>query len=151
MPIIIYADGSCLGNPGPGGYAAVIIALDGSQRQIVGSKVHTTNSRMELMAAIVGLEAFQEHHELRVHSDSEYVIKGMTEWIEGWKRRRWRNANNKPIKNKDLWERLERAAEPHTVEWIWIRGHDGDPMNELADRWAKEAAEREARLLVAAQ
>lgn len=142
MPIIIYADGSCLGNPGPGGHAAIIIAPDGSQRQIVGSEPNTTNNRMELMAAIVALEALPGRQEIEICSDSEYLIKGMNEWIDAWKERGWRTSTKKEVKNQDLWRRLDRLALRHRVTWVWVKAHNGDEMNELADRLANEAAER---------
>jgi ribonuclease HI len=141
MPIIIYADGSCLGNPGPGGYCALILSPDDHPEPIVGADPNTTNNRMELLAAIVALEHFKERADLEIRSDSQYVVNGMNEWLEGWKSRGWRKSNNKPIENQDFWKRLDALAQRHEVTWVWIRGHDGDKMNELADRFANEAAE----------
>jgi len=136
----VHVDGSCLGNPGPGGYAAIIVSPDGIARQIVGSDPATTNNRMESMAAIVALEAIPGRQEVTIRSDSQILIKGMNDWIDGWKERGWRNSNGKPVENQDLWRRLNALNLRHRVTWVWIRGHNGDPMNELADRLAKEAA-----------
>ncbi|RMG11570.1 MAG: ribonuclease HI [Planctomycetota bacterium] len=134
----IWTDGSCLGNPGPGGWAAVLRYGERAEKELVGSEPQTTNNRMELMAAIRALEALTRPCSVRLHSDSNYVVKGMTEWIAGWKRRGW-----KKVLNRDLWERLDRAAAPHRVEWVWVRGHAGDPMNERVDRLAVDAAQRQ--------
>lgn len=131
----IWTDGSCLGNPGRGGWAAVL-QYGEHEKELVGSDPATTNNRMELMAAIVSLESLSRPCQVQLTTDSSYVLKGMTEWIEGWKRKGW-----KKVKNRDLWERLDRAAEPHQIDWIWVRGHSGDPMNERVDRLAVEAAE----------
>ena len=144
---IIYVDGSCIRNLGPGGYAAIIIAPDSTQRRIIGSESHTTNSRMELTAAIAGLQEFRERTELTVKSDSQYLIRGMNEWLDAWKERGWRKADNKPVENPDLWKRLNSLELRHRITWTWVRGHAGDQMNELADRLAWEAAQREAAKL----
>jgi ribonuclease HI len=130
----IWTDGSCLGNPGPGGYAAVL-QYGPHEKELTGAEADTTNNRMELMAAIVALEALTRPTRVVLHSDSSYVVKGMSEWIAGWKRKGW-----KKVKNRDLWERLDRAAQPHDVEWTWVRGHAGDPMNERVDGLAVAAA-----------
>jgi len=130
----IWTDGSCLGNPGPGGYAAVL-RYGPHERVLTGGEPETTNNRMELMAAIVALESLTRPVQVMLHSDSSYVVKGMSEWIEGWKRKGW-----KKVKNRDLWERLDRAAASHWIEWVWVRGHAGDPMNERVDRLAQAAA-----------
>ena len=131
----MWTDGSCLGNPGPGGYAA-ILCYGKHQREVVGNDPQTTNNRMELMAALKGLEALTRPSRVALATDSTYVIQGITRWIEGWKRKGW-----KKIKNRDLWERLDAAREPHQVEWRWVRGHSGDPMNEQADRLAVAQAQ----------
>jgi ribonuclease HI len=140
MPTLIYTDGCCLGNPGPGGYAAVIVNADGTHREMTGHDPATTNNRMELMAAIAALEAVPLGSEPRVCSDSEYLINGMTVWLDQWKERGWKTAQRKPPENIDLWKRLNALALRRRVEWVWIRGHNGDRYNELADRLANEAA-----------
>jgi ribonuclease HI len=145
VSFLVYADGSCLGPRGIGGYCAVIVAPDGTQRIVTGaSEGATTNNIMELMAAIVGLEAIAEPGAIQLRSDSQYVVTGLNERLTLWKANGWRTTNNTPIKNRDLWERLDRAAARHLVEGVWVRGHDGDPMNERADRLARAAAEKEA-------
>lgn len=133
----IWTDGSCLGNPGPGGYAALLV-FGPHEREVTGGAGDTTNNRMELMAAIAGLEALTRPCAVRLHSDSSYVVKGMREWISGWKRKGW-----KKVKNRDLWERLDGAASRHQVEWIWVRGHSGTPNNERVDKLAVAEAERQ--------
>lgn len=140
MKVEIWTDGACLGNPGPGGHAAVLKA-GGREREIVGGELETTNNRMELLAAITALEALKKPSQVRLVTDSEYVIKGITEWIEGWKKKGW-----KKIKNRDLWERLDAATAPHEIEWEWVRGHSGDVMNERVDALAVEEAERQKAL-----
>lgn len=136
--ISIYTDGACEGNPGPGGYAAIID--DGeTRRELTGAEPRTTNNRMELMAAIVGLEALGAPSEVKLTSDSQYVVKGMTEWIGGWRRRGWRTSSGGAVKNKDLWQRLDRLAKEHRVRFLWVRGHAGHPENERADQLAREA------------
>jgi ribonuclease HI len=136
----IWTDGSCLGNPGRGGWAAILQYGEKAEKELTGGEPDTTNNRMELMAAIQALEALKRPCTVRVHSDSNYVVKGITEWIEGWKRKGW-----KKVKNRDLWERLDRAVQPHQIEWVWVRGHAGDPMNERVDRLAVDAAEQQPR------
>ena len=131
----IWTDGSCLGNPGPGGYAAVL-QYGQHERELTGGEAMTTNNRMELLAAIVALEGLKRPCSVRLASDSSYVIKGITEWIAGWKRKGW-----KKVKNRDLWERLDRARGAHQVQWVWVRGHAGNEMNERADRLAVAQAE----------
>jgi ribonuclease HI len=140
MPISIYTDGSCHGNPGPGGYAAVIVNPDGTHREIVGGDPATTNNRMEMIAAIVALEAFPHGTELRIVSDSRYLVDGMNEWLDDWKARGWKTSKKKTPENLDLWRRLNSLAMRRKVEWEWIRAHNGDQFNELADRLANEAA-----------
>jgi ribonuclease HI len=134
----IFADGACSGNPGPGGWAA-ILRHRRVEKELSGSEPHTTNNRMEMLAAIMGLEALKRRCRVRLYSDSQYLRDGITRWIDNWKRRGWRAADNKPVKNIDLWQRLDRAAAGHEVSWIWVRGHAGHPENERADALARAA------------
>jgi len=138
--IEIHTDGACLGNPGPGGWAALLRWRD-NERELIGGEADTTNNRMELMAAIAGLEALTSACRVRLHTDSQYVQKGITEWISGWVKRGWRTAAGEPVKNKDLWQRLQTASAPHAVDWVWVRGHAGHVDNERVDRLARGAAE----------
>ena len=140
----MHCDGACRGNPGPGGFAA-ILGSGPRERVIAGFSPETTNNRMELLAAIEGLEALPEGAGVEVRTDSEYVVKGMTRWIEGWKRKGWRTASRAPVKNRDLWERLDRACARRRARWVWIRGHAGDPGNEQCDELANEAIRRGLR------
>ena len=135
----IYTDGSCLGNPGPGGWAAILI-YGGGRKELSGSETETTNNRMELMAAIQALEALSRPVNARIHTDSTYLKNGITVWVHDWKRRGWRTAGKKPVKNRDLWERLVEAMGAHQIEWHWVKAHDGDPENERADDLARAAA-----------
>jgi ribonuclease HI len=128
----IFTDGACRGNPGPGGWGAILRA-GGHERELYGAEADTTNNRMELMAAIRGLEALKRPCEVTIVTDSQYVKNGITQWLANWKRRGWRTADRKPVKNVDLWQRLEQAEAPHTVHWQWVRGHTGHPENERAD------------------
>ena len=139
--IDIYSDGACEGNPGPGGYAA-IIDEDGARREVLGAERDTTNNRMELMAVIRALESLSERSQVRVSSDSQYVVRGMKEWIHSWKRKGWKTATKQPVKNRDLWERLDVLTRQHEVSWEWVRGHSGHPENEEVDALAKEAIAR---------
>jgi ribonuclease HI len=134
----LWTDGACRGNPGPGGWAAILIAR-GREKTISGAEALTTNNRMELMAAIRGLEALTRPCEVLLHTDSLYVMKGVTEWLPDWKRRDWRTADKKPVKNVDLWQRLDAQVARHAVSWKWVRGHAGIERNEQADRLANEA------------
>lgn len=136
--VTIYSDGSCEGNPGPGGYAAIIDA-GGKRREVTGAERQTTNNRMELRAAIAGLRSLAEPSIVKVVTDSQYVVKGMTSWIHGWRRKGWKNASGQPVKNRDLWEELAGLASRHRASWQWIRGHAGHPENERADALAREA------------
>ena len=137
--IEIYTDGACRGNPGPGGWAALLISGE-HRKEISGSEPHTTNNRMELLAAIRGIEALKKPGTVaRVYTDSQYVIKGISEWVAGWKQRGWKTADKKPVKNQDLWERLDQLAEQHEIEWHWVRGHSGVEGNERVDQLANEA------------
>jgi len=131
----IYTDGACSGNPGPGGWGAILVHGK-VEKELSGSEDHTTNNRMEMMAAIAGLEALKSPCRVDVTTDSTYVQKGITEWLKGWKARGWKTADKKPVKNADLWQRLEKAAAPHEVSWHWVRGHDGHAYNERADKLA---------------
>jgi len=134
--VAIWTDGACSGNPGPGGWGA-ILRFGGQEREMCGGEPATTNNRMELMAAIVALEALKRPCAIDLHTDSKYVRDGVASWIKGWKARGWKTADNKPVKNVDLWRRLEIAAEPHDVAWHWVKGHSGHEMNERADALAR--------------
>ena len=136
----VYTDGACSGNPGPGGWGAILTS-GGNEREISGGEANTTNNRMELMAAIMALEAMKRPVEVHLHPDSTYVRDGITKWIHGWKKNGWRTAAKKPVKNADLWQRLEEAAARHTVEWHWVKGHAGHPQNERADELARGGLE----------
>jgi ribonuclease HI len=137
--IEIYADGACRGNPGPGGWGALLIHK-GREKELSGAEPLTTNNRMELTAAIRALEALKKPGtSARVYTDSQYVIKGIEEWVGGWKARGWRTADKKPVKNQDLWERLDALAAQHSLEWHWVKGHSGVPGNERVDALANRA------------
>ena len=136
----IYTDGACKGNPGPGGWG-VVLRSGGHEKTLHGGEPQTTNNRMELMAAIVALETLKRPSRVLLHTDSQYVLKGMTEWIVGWKRRGWTTADRKPVKNVDLWQRLDTAAARHRMSWHWVRGHDGDVGNERADALANRGVD----------
>ena len=134
--VVIYTDGACSGNPGPGGWGAVL--LSGPHRkEICGGELATTNNRMELMAAIQALESLKKPCKVEVHTDSKYVQQGIHEWIHGWKKRGWLTADKKPVKNADLWRRLDEARQGHDVQWRWVKGHAGHELNELADALAR--------------
>ncbi|MET0551097.1 MAG: ribonuclease HI [Xanthomonas sp.] len=135
----IHTDGACLGNPGPGGWAA-LLRYKGLEREVAGAEAHTTNNRMELMAAIMALETLNEPCQIVLHTDSQYVRQGITEWMPGWVRRQWKTAGGDPVKNRDLWERLHAAAQRHTIDWRWVKGHNGDPDNERVDQLARNQA-----------
>ncbi|MGY6517258.1 MAG: ribonuclease HI [Lysobacteraceae bacterium] len=139
--IEIHTDGACLGNPGPGGWAA-LLRFEGRERELAGGEPETTNNRMELMAAIQGLEALREPCAVSLYTDSQYVQKGIRDWLPSWQRRGWKTAGGDPVKNRELWERLLAAAGPHQVEWLWVKGHSGDPDNERVDGLARAQAER---------
>jgi len=132
----IWTDGACSGNPGPGGYGA-ILQFGEREKELSGGESATTNNRMELMAAIVALEALTRPCAVDLHTDSQYVRNGVTQWLAGWKARGWKTADRKPVKNEELWRRLEEASERHDVAWHWVRGHAGDEMNERADALAR--------------
>ena len=134
----IYTDGACSGNPGPGGWGAILIYGE-SEREISGGEAHTTNNRMELLAAIEALEALKRPCRVDLFTDSQYLRQGVTEWIHGWKRRDWRTADKKPVKNEDLWRRVDVARERHDVSWHWVKGHASDPLNNRVDALAVAA------------
>jgi ribonuclease HI len=137
-PVAIHTDGACSGNPGPGGWGAVL-RWRGRTRELSGFERATTNNRMELLAAINALEALRRPMKVRLCTDSNYLRHGVTSWLPAWKARGWRTAAKQPVKNQDLWQRLEAALERHLVEWRWVRGHSGDPGNERADQLARAA------------
>ncbi|MDJ0892516.1 MAG: ribonuclease HI [Gammaproteobacteria bacterium] len=134
----IYTDGACSGNPGPGGWGA-LLRYRGRERTLSGAEANTTNNRMELMAAIKALESLKRPCKVTLFTDSVYVQKGISEWLGNWKRRGWKTADKKPVKNADLWRRLDAAAEAHDIRWRWVRGHSGHPENELVDALARKA------------
>ena len=136
----IYTDGACRGNPGPGGWG-VLLRLKDKERELCGGELHTTNNRMELTAAIEALSALSRPCEVALYTDSEYVRRGISEWLAGWKRSGWRTAARKPVKNEDLWRRLDAIAATHRVEWHWVKGHAGHPENERADALANRGLE----------
>ena len=135
--VTIYTDGACSGNPGPGGWGAVLIS-GGHERDIFGGEGHTTNNRMEMMAAIQALDALKKPCKVELHTDSQYLRQGITEWLAGWKARGWKTADKKPVKNEDLWRRLDEARARHEVSWRWVKGHAGHPLNERADALARQ-------------
>jgi len=137
----IYADGACKGNPGPGGWGAWL-QYNGNEKSIYGGEDNTTNNRMELTAVIRALETLKRKSKVKLYTDSSYVQKGMTEWIGGWKAKNWRTADKKPVKNDDLWKTLDVLAQAHQIEWIWVRGHNGNDGNERADALANQGVER---------
>ncbi|MFC0861186.1 ribonuclease HI [Sphaerimonospora cavernae] len=140
----VYTDGACRGNPGPGGWGA-ILRYGKHERELRGGEAATTNNRMELMAAIMALETLTRPCVVRLHTDSQYVRNGITSWLANWKRNGWLTAGREPVKNADLWQRLESAAQRHQVEWLWVRGHSGHPENERADSLARLGCEEAAR------
>lgn len=134
--VIIHTDGACRGNPGPGGWGALLQTGGGHEKELWGGERQTTNNRMELMAAISALEALKKPCRVDLHTDSLYVMKGVTEWLPGWKARGWRTADKKPVKNDDLWRRLDEARRRHEVHWRWVKGHSGHELNDRADALA---------------
>ncbi len=138
--IDIYTDGACSGNPGPGGWG-VLLRYKGLEKEICGGEAATTNNRMELMAAIVALESLTRPSHVRLHTDSTYLRDGITKWIHNWKRNGWRTADKKPVKNAELWTRLERALETHDISWHWVKGHSGHDENDRADELARRGME----------
>jgi len=139
--VVIYADGACKGNPGPGGWGAWL-SFDGKEKEIYGGEQLTTNNRMELTAVIRSLEALKRECSVKVYTDSVYVQKGITEWIHGWKARNWRTSDKKPVKNDDLWKQLDALSQQHQIQWIWVKGHAGDVGNERADALANLGVEQ---------
>jgi len=138
--VIIYTDGACAGNPGPGGWAALLIAGE-REKALTGGASHTTNNRMELRAALAGLSALKVPCVVELHTDSEYLQKGMSGWVQMWLRKGWRTASGAPVKNQDLWRKLLPLIEKHEVRWVWVRGHAGDSRNERVDALARQAIE----------
>ena len=140
-PVIIYTDGACRGNPGPGGWG-VLLRYNEVEKELCGGELETTNNRMELTAAIEGLAALKRSCDVIVYTDSQYVRKGITEWMSAWIERGWRTSSKKPVKNRDLWQRLATEKERHQIDWRWVRGHSGDPDNERADQLANDGVDR---------
>ncbi len=139
MPVLkVYVDGACRGNPGPGGWGA-LFKHESTETSLSGAEAHTTNNRMELMAAIEALDSLSESTKVLIYTDSEYVKKGITQWIDKWILKGWKNAKHEPVKNQDLWQRLLKAEERHQVEWHWVKGHSGHPENDKADALARQA------------
>jgi ribonuclease HI len=138
----IYTDGACSGNPGPGGWG-VVMRWKGVEKELSGSEQHTTNNRMELMAVIVGMESLKRGVErVNIHTDSKYVMDGVTKWLAGWKRNGWKTSAKKAVKNQEIWERLDNALKGHSVEWFWVKGHSGHPENERCDELARLAIDQ---------
>ena len=137
--IEVHTDCSCLGNPGPGGWAA-LLRYNGREKELAGGEANSTNNRMELMAAIMALETLTEPCQILLHTDSQYVRQGITEWMPGWVRRGWKTSGGDPVKNRELWERLHAATQRHSIEWRWVKGHNGDPDNERVDVLARNQA-----------
>jgi len=136
----IFTDGACKGNPGVGGWGA-LLRTKGKERELCGGENHTTNNRMELMAAIAALEVLTRPCSVKLHTDSKYVQQGISEWLQGWKQRGWKTSNKQPVKNDDLWRRLDTAASRHQIEWLWVKGHAGHDGNERADQLANRGVE----------
>ena len=136
----IFTDGACRGNPGPGGWG-VLLRFNGTEKTLKGSEADTTNNRMELMAAISGLEALTQPCKVQLTTDSKYVLQGLTEWLPNWKKRNWQTAAKKPVKNVDLWQRLDAATQQHEIDWHWVKGHSGHRENELVDQLANDAVD----------
>ena len=136
--VVVHTDGACSGNPGPGGYGAILQSGE-HEKEIKGGELHTTNNRMELMGAIAALEALKKPSIVELHTDSQYLQLGISQWIHGWKRNGWRTADKKPVKNADLWQRLDAALSRHQVRWQWVKGHAGHELNERADALARSA------------
>ncbi|WP_020485721.1 ribonuclease HI [Methylomonas sp. MK1] len=142
--VIVYTDGACKGNPGPGGWGVRLEYRD-KEKELCGGEPETTNNRMELVAAIQALETLTKPCSVKLHTDSKYVLQGITEWMANWKKRAWKTAANKPVKNEDLWRRLDAAIQRHNIDWIWVKGHAGDVGNERADQLANLGIERLSR------
>ena len=140
----IFTDGACRGNPGPGGWGA-ILRYNGTEKELYGGEVLTTNNRMEMLAAINALATLKRPCQVRLTTDSKYVLQGITEWLAGWKRKQWKNSSRQPVKNQDLWQELDRLATPHQIDWQWVRGHTGHAENERADQLANRAIDEMLR------
>lgn len=145
--VVIYTDGACKGNPGPGGWGVLLRSPDGTEKELFGGEKGTTNNRMEMMAVIQALTALKRPCTVTLHLDSQYVLKGITEWLPGWKARGWKTAAKQPVKNVDLWQQLDQLVTHggHKVDWRWVKGHNGDPGNERADSLANRGVEQIAR------
>ena len=141
--VSLFTDGSCIKNPGPGGFAA-ILCYGNAQKEIALGYILTTNNRMELMAVIKGLNALKEPCEVTITTDSQYVKNGMTKWLEGWKKNGWLTSNKTPVKNQDLWQSLDKECQRHKLHWVWVKGHDGHPENERCDKLARSCASKNA-------
>lgn len=139
--VVLYTDGACRGNPGPGGWG-VLLESGGRSKEIFGGEQNTTNNKMELRAAIEGLNTLTRSCNVRLYTDSTYVLKGITEWLPNWKKRNWKTAAKKPVKNVELWQELDKAAQRHQIEWRWVKGHSGDPGNEKADELANRGIDQ---------
>jgi ribonuclease HI len=139
--VVIYTDGACRGNPGPGGWAA-LLRYAHHEKIISGAEEHTTNNRMELLAAIKSLASLREPCAIEIHTDSQYVQKGITQWMHVWKKREWKKADNKPVKNADLWAKLDQETHRHTIKWYWVKGHSGHKENDLVDEIANSAIDK---------
>jgi ribonuclease HI len=148
--VMLFTDGACSGNPGPGGWAALLRYRE-QERELSGGEPATTNNRMEMLAVIHGLEALKRPMRVRICTDSQYVMKGITEWLAAWKRRGWKTADRQPVKNVDLWQRLESVLSPHQIEWEWVRGHNGHPENERVDALARAAITRSKNLTISTE
>ncbi|MAZ44118.1 MAG: ribonuclease HI [Legionellales bacterium] len=136
----LYTDGACLGNPGPGGYAALLV-FDQNEKMVTGAEPETTNNRMELRAVIEGVRNLKKPCRVDITTDSKYVSNGITQWMAGWKKNGWKNAQKKPVKNQDLWKELDEALQPHEIHWHWVKGHSGHPENERVDEAARKVIE----------
>jgi ribonuclease HI len=145
--VVIYTDGACKGNPGPGGWGALLRSADGTEKELSGGELGTTNNRMEMMAVIEALSALKRPCEVTLHVDSQYVLKGITEWLQGWKAKGWKTSSKQPVKNVDLWQRLDSVVNTagHTITWHWVKGHAGDPGNERADALANRGVDQALR------
>ena len=142
--VVIYTDGACKGNPGPGGWGVLLRSPDGTEKELCGGERETTNNRMEMMAVIQALLALKRPCQVVLHLDSQYVLKGITEWLAGWKAKGWKTAAKQPVKNVDLWQQLDQlvASSGHQIDWRWVKGHAGDPGNERADGLANRGVEQ---------